>query len=207
MQGTATARANRSALTFPRLPHLRKVRPASLAKLAGFLVMAGAVAAIANFVLPSLEATGIWAYAVGFFIYVITSATVIVPVPGMAFLVVMAQELNIVALAIAAGIGGALGELVGYWLGAQGRGPLRGTRVYARVGRAMERFGGAVVFLFALVPVLPMDGAGLIAGATRYPVVKFLVYSAAGKGLLLLAVFAASSKAFEWAAPFVGWAG
>ena len=51
----------------------------------------------------------------------------------------MAKELDPILLGVAAGIGGALGELTGYWLGAQGRGTMAGNRIFALQLRAMSR--------------------------------------------------------------------
>ena len=151
-----------------------------------------AAVAMAYLVLPRLEATGLWAYAVGFMVQATTAASIMVPIPGMATLVVMSQELDLVTLAVVGAAGGAIGELLGYWLGSQGRGPLAKTRMYDKLEVAMRRWGGVVVFLFAAVPVLPMDAAGIVAGATRYPVARYLVAMFTGKFVLLMALFLAA---------------
>ena len=156
-------------------------------------IFAAAIAA-AYLVLPRLEATGIWAYVVGFLVQATSAASIIVPVPGIAALVVMSQELDLVMLAAAGAAGGAIGELLGYWLGSKGHGPLARTRMYSKLEVAMRRWGGAVVFLFAAVPVLPMDAAGIVAGATRYPIARYLVAMFAGKLLLLMALFLAARQ-------------
>lgn len=153
-----------------------------------------AAVATAYLVLPRLEATGVWAYVVGFLVQATTAASIMVPLPGMAALVVMSQELHLVMLAVVGAAGGAIGELFGYWLGSQGRGPLARTRIYNKLEVAMRRWGGVVVFLFAAVPVLPMDAAGIVAGATRYPIARYLVAMFAGKLLLLMALFLAARQ-------------
>ena len=153
-----------------------------------------AVVATAYLVLPRLEATGIWAYGVGFLVQATTAASIIVPIPGMAALVIMSQEMDLVTLAVAGAAGGAIGELLGYWLGSQGRGPLAKTRMYNKVESAMHRWGGLVVFLFAAVPALPMDAAGIVAGATRYPIGRYLIAMFAGKLLLLMGLFLAARQ-------------
>lgn len=167
------------------------LRPAE--KIAAKALLAVAVGiglvAFAYYVLPRLAATGVAGYALGFLINAVTSASIIMPVPGMGILIVMSSELNPWMLAVVAAAGGALGELFGYWLGSQGRGPLAGSRMFAKIRGSMERHGGAVVFAFAAIPILPMDAAAMVAGATRYPVGRFLGYMAAGKALLLMAVF------------------
>ena len=107
-------------------------------------------------------------------------------------MVVMSQELDLVMLAVVGAAGGAIGELFAYWLGSQGRSPLAKTRMYNKLEVAMRRWGGVVVFLFAAAPVLPMDAAGIVAGATRYPIARYLVATFAGKLLLLMALFLAA---------------
>ncbi len=176
-----------------RIPEVRTttLKPAEkiLAKAAAAIALGVGLVALATYVMPRLAATGIAAYALGFVIYGVTSASIIVPVPGMAALVVMSGDLNPWMLAGVAGVGGALGELFGYWLGTQGRGALARSRALAMVQARMERYGGAVIFTFAAVPVLPMDAAAMVAGSTGYPVTKFLVFMAMGKAVLLVSVF------------------
>ncbi|MDA0799293.1 MAG: VTT domain-containing protein [Chloroflexi bacterium] len=156
-------------------------------------VFAGVIAT-AYLLLPQLEATGNWAYGIGFLIQATTSASIVVPIPGMAALMVMSQDMNLLSLAAAGAAGGAIGELFGYWLGSQGRGPLVKTGLYRKLEPAMKRFGGAIVFLFAAIPVLPMDLAGIVAGATRYPVARYLTAMFAGKFLLLTIGFLAARE-------------
>ena len=67
----------------------------------------------------------------------------------------------------------------------------------------MKKLGGPIILISALVPLLPVDAAGLIAGAVRYPVVKFLIYLAIGKVVMTATLMFLSAKAFEWAAPYL----
>lgn len=164
------------------------------------------IVAMSFLVLPRLEATGIWAYGIGFLIQATTSASIMVPVPGAAALTVMSQELNLFALAAVGAAGGAVGELVGYWLGTQGRGPLAKLGIYKKLEAAMAKWGGTVVFLFAAVPLLPMDAAGIVAGATRLPLHRYLISMFLGKMLLLSLVFLAArqfSTAFSFVAEWM----
>ena len=192
MTSIATFPSN-SALRF-NAPRVTPVFVRWAAKLgitaAVFLAVVGAT----YLVLPRLEGSGIWAYGVGFLVQATTSASIMVPVPGIAALVVMSQGLNVVTLAVFGAAGGAVGELFAYWIGYQGRGPLAKTGLYNRLEAAMRLHGGAAVFMFAAVPVLPMDAAGVVAGVTRYPIGRFLVATFAGKLLMLIAVFWAARE-------------
>ena len=55
------------------------------------------------------------------------------------------------------------------------------NRYYAQIGRFVSRYGGIIFLTFSMSPLAPLDMAGITAGATRYPVSKFLFYVALGK--------------------------
>lgn len=61
------------------------------------------------------------------------------------------------------------------------------------------------MFLFAAVPVLPMDAAGIVAGATRYPIGRYLIAMFAGKLLLLVVLFLAARRFVDALAFLNGW--
>jgi membrane protein YqaA with SNARE-associated domain len=155
--------------------------------------------------LPKLVVLGPWGYVAGFIINGLSSAVVVLPGPGFAALIVMAKELDPILLGIAAGIGGAFGELTGYWLGAQGRGTLAGNRIYTLLLRAMTRLGGGILLCFSLIPFLPVDAAGVLAGASGYPVPRFLIYTGIGKVLKTVSILYLAAKAFEWAESYLTW--
>ncbi len=185
---TIAASQSNSALRF-NTPRLSPTFLRGAAKLSMTVAIFAAIVAASYLVIPRLGVQGVAAYGVGFLVQATTSATVLVPVTGIPALVVMSQDLNLLTLAVFGAAGGALGELFGYWLGSQGRGPLSNMRLYHRLETAMQRRGGLVVFLFAAVPLLPMDAAGIVAGVTRYPLGRFLTAMFAGKLLLLLTLF------------------
>jgi uncharacterized membrane protein YdjX (TVP38/TMEM64 family) len=62
----------------------------------------------------------------------------------------------------------------------------------------MNRIGGGLLFLFGLLPFLPIDLAGILAGASNYPVSKFLVYVGIGKIIMSVTILYLTAKAFEW---------
>ncbi len=181
------------------------VRIGPLQRVAIFLALTVALVVVTIAVLPYLVSFGPWGYLAGFTINLLSSATVIIPAPGFASVVLMAKELNPLILGIAAGIGGAFGELSAYWLGTQGQGVLEGHRVYEAVKRHMERHGPSTLFAIALIPFIPVDFGGIVAGTTRYPIWRFLLYLGLGKIVMTCAVLYVSAKAFEWAAPYLRW--
>lgn len=172
-------------------------------KIALFIVFTGVLVGATAVALPTLVVLGPWGYLGAFFINLFSSATVVIPGPGVAAVMVMAKDLDPVLLGVASGLGGTLGELSGYWLGMQSHGSLQDHKMYQNIERAMHKFGGVIIFFFALIPLLPIDAAGIVAGATRYPVRKFLFYLAAGKIPMMILIMWLTARAFEWAEPYL----
>ncbi len=172
-------------------------------KAAIFVVSTALLLAITGALLPYTDDIGAWGYLGAFVVTALSSATVVMPSPGFAAVLVMTKDLNWLLLGISAGLGGALGELTAYYVGAQGAKTLEGHKSHKWFQRGMDRFGGLIVFLSALIPLVPVDAAGLIAGAVRYPVVRFLIYLAIGKIVMTTTLMFLASKAFEWAEPYL----
>jgi membrane protein YqaA with SNARE-associated domain len=178
-----------------------------MVRLGLFIVLTVLLVVATVILLPKLVTLGPWGYVAGFIINLLSSAAIVVPGPGFAAIMIMAAELNPFILGIAVGIGGTIGELTGYWLGAQSREPLQGNRIYKFLLIAMARVGGAILIIFGLLPFLPVDAAGVLAGASRYPVSKFLIYVGIGKILMSVAILYLAAKAFAWAEPYLMWLG
>ena len=92
------------------------------------------------------------------------------------------------------GAGGSLGVLSGYVLGRSGRGFTRNHRFLAKSEEWMKKRGLITVFLFSLLPFLPFDIVGIIAGALRFPIWKFLLACFIGKSILYIILI----QAFAW---------
>jgi len=128
--------------------------------------------------LQELERYG---YLAVFVVGLISNATLILPVPGLAVSSVLGSVFNPWAVGVVAGVGQALGELTGYMAGYGGQTWVDDHPRYRWLARQMERYGVFIVFLLALLPNPLFDVAGMIAGVLRFPVWKFLLSSAAGK--------------------------
>jgi uncharacterized membrane protein YdjX (TVP38/TMEM64 family) len=130
----------------------------------------------------------------GFFIVsLVGSTTILLPMPGILVVFPLVAVLNPFLLAVAGATGGIIGEITGYMAGYSGRGMAQGGRMYKRVDGWMKRWGSWTIFIFAAVPFFPFDIAGVVAGALRYPLWKFLVIGGVGKILKYIAfVFAAA---------------
>lgn len=111
----------------------------------------------------------------------LSSATLILPAPGLALTAVAAAAGDPLLVGIVAGLGQAVGELTGYAAGASGRSLLPDTPAMARLNGATARRGLLVIFVLALVPNPLFDVAGIAAGALRMPLPRYLGAAAAGK--------------------------
>jgi membrane protein YqaA with SNARE-associated domain len=113
----------------------------------------------------------------------LSSATLVLPVPGMALTVMAATFADPLLVGVFAGAGQAVGELTGYAAGASGT-ALAGERLTgSRMAAWMRRYGVPTIFVLAVVPNPVFDVAGVLAGALRMPLARYL--AAAGFGKIL----------------------
>lgn len=131
-----------------------------------------------------------WGYLSSFIISLIGSATVILPAPGLALILALGAHLNPVLLGTVAGIGAGLGELSGYLAGKAGRDLVNSQgRFNTFLLRVTTRFTSPALFILAILPLPIFDFAGILAGALRFPVLRFLAVVICGK--IIKHVFAA----------------
>jgi len=123
-----------------------------------------------------------------FLIGLVSNATMFLPTPSLLLLFALGAAFNPVLVGLVGGAGGTIGELTGYIAGHSGRGIARNNRWFIRAESWMKRWGTLTVFAFALLPVLPIDMAGLAAGALQFPVKKFLAACFVGKSMLYIAM-------------------
>jgi uncharacterized membrane protein YdjX (TVP38/TMEM64 family) len=84
---------------------------------------------------------------------------------------------------LVASVAGTLGEITGYYAGYLGKRiiHLENAPGYEKLVGWMKRYGTRAIFLLSLQPILPFDIAGLISGASRVPLWKFLLACWGGK--------------------------
>lgn len=126
---------------------------------------------------PRLEALGRYGYLGVFLVTFLSSATVILPVPGLAVIFVAAATWNPLIVGLVGSVGGTLGEVTSYYLGYWGRATIitGQPELYQRAEDWMKRYGSVTVFFFALAPFLVFDLVGIAAGVLRFPMWKFLL--------------------------------
>lgn len=125
---------------------------------------------------------GHWGYLSVFFVSLLSSATVIIPAPGLAVVFAMGSALDPLALGVVAGVGSGLGELSGYIAGASGRELILHNRGFnGRLHWFTTRYTYPALFLLAILPLPVFDIAGVIAGALKMRVSHFLGVVISGK--------------------------
>jgi membrane protein DedA with SNARE-associated domain len=128
---------------------------------------------------------GMLKYAGVFLISAAASATIVIPVPGLAmtsaFGAFSTNSWDPLWFGIASGLGATLGEFTGYMLGYSGRMAIPYTKTYERIVGWMQKWGSWTIFLLALIPNPLFDIAGVAAGILKYPAWKFLLVGAAGR--------------------------
>ena len=126
----------------------------------------------------------------------IGSATIVLPVPGIATVIIGATTWNPVLVGIAGGTGSTIGEFTAYIAGASARSSvdriMADSKWYSRSERWMRRHGFLTVFLLAATPNPFMDFAGLASGSLGYSAKRFIVACLLGKLMKYVPVALAS---------------
>jgi membrane protein YqaA with SNARE-associated domain len=148
-----------------------------------------------------VQALGAYGYPGIFLVSLFSNATLILPVPGVLFTSAMGAVFNPFWVAIAAGSGASLGELSGYLTGFSGQAVIERTPAYERMEGWMKKYGEWVIVVMAFVPNPLFDMAGIVAGALKMPMARFLMWCWIGKVLKML-MFAYGGSTFAHFIPF-----
>lgn len=131
------------------------------------------------------EELRVYGYGGVFIITLLGAATLFIPGPTMVATFIVGSQLNPLTVAFVAGLGSAIGETTGYAAGYASLALLspreRNDNWYQRIFRWMGNHPFLTIFLLDAIPNLLGDIAGLIAGRTKYPYLRFLLASFLGK--------------------------
>jgi membrane protein DedA with SNARE-associated domain len=123
-------------------------------------------------------------FAIGF----ISAASIVLPMPGVAAIVsggaLLDPILGIpapIVVGLVGGVAEALGEMTGYAAGFGGSAIIQERSFYPVVESWMRRHGLITVFGLSAVPNPFLDLAGVAAGATRMPILRFFLGVWGGK--------------------------
>jgi len=130
-----------------------------------------------------IQEVATYGYLGAFIVGFLGNATVILPVPSLGVTFALGSALNPFLLAIVVGLGEALGELTGYLTGVGGKVIVEDRQRYAQARELVHRYGWRILLVLAAIPNPFFDVAGIVAGATRYPMWKFLLACWVGKAI------------------------
>ena len=137
-----------------------------------------------------------------FLIAMMANATIILPAPGVAVVFAMGGIFKPILVALAAGTGGAIGELTGYLTGFSGQAIVEDTQLYNRIVPWVQKYGVWAILVFAAIPDPFFDLAGIAAGAAKIPIWKFLLFCWIGQ-IIKMGIFAfAGAYSIDWIASF-----
>lgn len=114
---------------------------------------------------------GVW--VIGF----IAAGSIILPIPGPAAVCIAAAPdlgLNPLIIGVVSASAEALGEMTGYMAGLSGRSLLERNKYYPKFHSLLQRRGGIILFVGAMIPNPLFDVLGIAAGSIGYPIKKFL---------------------------------
>ena len=123
---------------------------------------------------------GNYGYLGTFFLSLGTNATIILPMPSILMILPLGATFNPLYIGLAAGLGGAIGEMTAYIAGYTGRGLWNTNPNYLKAVGWLKRWGMLIVFIFAVTP-MPIDIMGIAAGNLRLPAWKFFLPCWPGK--------------------------
>ncbi len=161
----------------PPPPPTRRLRAVQILTVVAIFAALGA----AVYFRDHLQELKQYGYAAVFLVGLVSNATLILPVPGLAVSSVMGSVLNPWIVGLVGGVGQALGELTGYMAGYSGQTWVDENPTYNRLTQWMQRYGVLTIFALALIPNPIFDLGGIAAGTLRFPLWKFLATCTAGK--------------------------
>lgn len=135
-----------------------------------------------------------------FLVAFLSSATVLLPAPGVAVVFALGSVLNPFLIGLSAGAGAALGELSGYAAGFSGQAVVKRSATYDRMTGWMRRYGSLTILLLAFLPNPFFDVAGMIAGALKMPLHRFFLWCLLGKTAKMLAFAYTGAYSINWLA-------
>jgi membrane protein YqaA with SNARE-associated domain len=129
------------------------------------------------------EKYAVFGYPGIFFLSFLAYATVLLPAPGIAIVFTMGGIFHPLGVALCAGAGAALGETLGYIAGFSTQGIIENTSVYDFFLTWMRKNGPVTILLISAIPNPFFDIAGMVAGALKFSIVKFIVLCWIGETL------------------------
>lgn len=188
----------------PATPGAPPARPKPSLRLqlarAGMLVFVIAITLYVYSIRNQTEQLQRYGYSGLFLLSLLANATIILPAPGLAltFGAGTLKGLSPLWVGVVAGAGATLGELSGYMAGFSGQAVIENRQAYERFERWMKRYGPVTIVALAFIPNPLFDLAGMLSGALKMPVHRFLLWCALGKIPKMILVAYAGAYSWEW---------
>ena len=144
------------------------------------------------------EQLAIYGYPGIFLLALLANATIFLPAPGVAVVFAMGNVFHPWGVALAASLGGALGELSGYLAGFSGRAVIGSGEKQQRVAHWVQTYGPYAILLLAAIPNPVFDIAGIAAGVVKMPLWRFLLFCWLGQLLKMLFFAYAGHYSLNW---------
>jgi membrane protein YqaA with SNARE-associated domain len=149
-----------------------------------------------------------FSYIAIFSVSAVSSSTIFIPFP--IYLVIFFASglgLNPLVTGIAAGIGSAVGELTGYFIGAGGRYLAEEKKktlssYLLKFGKIFKKYGFATIIVTSFLP-FPFDIVGILSGIGKYDIKKFFIGTAIGKTLRMLLIAYSGHLLIPYAEVFI----
>jgi membrane protein YqaA with SNARE-associated domain len=136
-----------------------------------------------------ISISGAYGYFGILLISLIGAASIFLPIPYTIVIFALGEKFEPLWIAVAAGIGSAIGEFSGYLIGFGGRKVI--SEKYRKkmdfLVKVFKKYGPFTIFLFALTP-LPDDLLFIPLGVMRYNVVKAFIPALIGKFFMNLII-------------------
>lgn len=164
------------------------------------LVIAILVSVLIFLLRDKFRALETYGYLGIFLLSVLGNATIILPIPVIIAAFIGGGILNPFWVAVLVSLGASIGELTGYLAGLSGREAIEKKKELVKIRHWMHKWGLWVIFFLAAIPNFLFDLAGIVSGATKIPVYKFLMVTWAGKFvryLIIAYLGAGSAQALE----------
>ncbi len=169
----------------------------NLSRILALLVVIGITVYIYS-IREHVEDFAAYGYPGIFLIALMANATVFLPAPGVAVVFAMGSIFNPIGVALAAGTGGAIGELSGYLAGFSGQAVIERMDIYNKVNPWIQKYGGWAILVLSAIPNPFFDIAGIAAGMAKMPFWRFLLFCWVGQ-LIKMAMFAyAGAYSIGW---------
>lgn len=141
-----------------------------------------------------------YGYGGVFLINLISSSSVIFPLPTIALIFASGSVLNPILVGLFGGLGAAIGEMTAYLVGVGGKRLIekKWKNSMNNIRMLFAKYGGFFIIIgFSLTP-FPFDIIGIFSGTIKYPPKKFFLAALIGKILLYSLVSYAGSYSINW---------